>query len=174
MLKMLNPVFGWTLWISLSWSLIHKTEVMVTCVPPAPPTVSCNGPVVSFWVPGLGAGSEPLPAPGHAHAPTLPLPGRPHARSGRWSARLNDLNEASAQVAESLVMFAAAPRIHAGLGPHHPGAGDLLPWLAGSHHPATEQGTGTTPSLVILFMADVQNRNWSHMLALPLPLFFFT
>lgn len=50
------------------------------------------------------------------------------------------------QTPECLVVFAAAPRIHAGLGPRHPGAGDLLPRLAGSHHPAVEQGTGTTPT----------------------------
>lgn len=55
---------------------------MVMTFVPLAPTVSRDGPVVSFWVFGLGVGSEPLAAPGPAHAPTLLLPGRPHARSG--------------------------------------------------------------------------------------------
>lgn len=100
---------------------------------------------------GLGVGGEPLAAPGPAHAPTLPLSGRPHARAGapsRAPARLFFFQlltrcQALAHTPERLVVSAAAPRIHAGLGPRHPGAGDLLPRLAGSHHPAAEEGTGT-------------------------------
>lgn len=49
---------------------------------PVAPTVSCDGPVVSFGVFGQGVGSEPLAAPGPPNAPTLPLPGGPHSRSG--------------------------------------------------------------------------------------------
>lgn len=47
-----------------------------------------------------------------------------------------------------------AQRIHAGLGPHHPGAGDLLSWLAGSYHRPAEEGTGTTePFFFFLLVA---------------------
>lgn len=109
--------------------------VMVKTFDPLAPTVSRNGPVVSFGVFGLGVGSEPLAAPGPAHAPTLPLPGRPHARSGTASHSFRSTLFKSyhagklcpRRLSECLVVFAAAPRIHAGLGPRHPGAGDLLP-----------------------------------------------
>lgn len=106
-------------------------------------TVSRDGPVLSFGVSGQGVGSEPLAAPGPPHAPTLPLLGRPHARSGTPTQALFRLLLSREASPECRVVFAAAPRIHAGLGPRHSGAGGLLPRLAGSHHPAAEQGTGT-------------------------------
>lgn len=57
-----------------------------------------------------------------------------------------------------------AQRIHAGLGPHHPGAGDLLSWLAGSYHRPAEEGTGTRPSLFFFFFLLVATCGQSEAL----------
>lgn len=49
------------------------------------------------------------------------------------------------QVCPSCVSI--AQRIHAGLGPLHPGAGELLSRLAGSHYRAAEEGAGISLSV---------------------------
>lgn len=103
------------------------------------PVVSCHGIVMSRWVFGLHVETEPLAASRPADTPTLPLSGRPHTRTGAYTSLFTILfclqiehtrhlsSETFCHMLEDCSScVVAAPRIHAGLGPHHPGVGDLL------------------------------------------------